>query len=76
MQQDNGQPRPDDTIPLHRDVLIGAPAIADEIGVAVRRVYYWLNQGQIPGARIGTQWTSTRSALRRHFSGETQKRVA
>jgi hypothetical protein len=56
--------------PLHRDILIGAGAIADEIGVDVRQVYHWLQQGYLPASKTGSLWTSTRSALRRHFSGE------
>jgi hypothetical protein len=56
--------------PLHRDLLIGAEAIAAEIGIDVRQVYHWLQQGHIPATKTGALWTSTRSALRRHFSGE------
>jgi hypothetical protein len=62
--------------PLHRDLLIGADAIAAEIGIDVRKVYHWLQLGYLPASKMGALWTSTRSALRRHFSGENQKRVA
>jgi hypothetical protein len=63
-------------IPLHRDVLIGAQAIADEVGIDLRKCFHWLQNGYIPATKIGSLWTSTRSALRRHFSGENQKQVA
>jgi hypothetical protein len=60
----------DHELPLHRDILIGADAIAAEIGVERRQVYHWLQHGYLPATKTGSLWTSTRSALRRHFSGE------
>ncbi|MGZ3282833.1 MAG: hypothetical protein ACXWJR_04115 [Xanthobacteraceae bacterium] len=56
-------------IPLHRDVLIGAQSIADEIGIDVRQCFHWLQNNYIPATKTGSTWTTTRSALRRHFSG-------
>ncbi len=55
---------------LRDDLLIGAQAIADEIGIDIRKAFYWLQKGHIPAKKIGDLWTSTRSALRRHFEGE------
>jgi hypothetical protein len=63
-------------IPLHRDVLIGAQAIADEIGIDLRKCFHWLERGYIPATKIGAQWTTTRSALHRHFSGGAVREVA
>ena len=55
-------------IPLHRDVLIGAQAIANEIGIDLRQCFHWLQNGYIPATKTGATWTTTRTALRRHFS--------
>jgi hypothetical protein len=65
-----------DPIPLHRDVLIGAQAIADEIGIDVRRCFHWLEHGYIPARKVGAQWTTTRTVLRQHFSGGAVREVA
>jgi hypothetical protein len=62
--------------PLHRDLLIGAQAIADELGVAQQVCFRWLEKRYIPATKTGNQWTTTRSALRRHFSGESKKENA
>lgn len=60
-------PNPDD---LAADILHGAQAIADYIGVDLRRAFYLLQRGYIPAVKTGATWTSTRSRLRRHFNGE------
>jgi hypothetical protein len=60
-------PNPDD---LAADILHGAQAIADYIGVDLRRAFYLLQHGYIPAVKTGATWTSTRSRLRRHFNGE------
>ena len=62
--------------PLHRDVLIGAKAIADEVGIDVRQCFHWLQNGYVPATKTGSTWTTTRSALRRHFSGEDRSEPA
>ena len=54
---------------LAADVLIGAQAIADEIGIDVRQCFYWLKSGYLPATKTGAIWVTTRSALRRHFNG-------
>ena len=58
---------PDD---LAADILHGAQAIADYIGVDLRRGFYLLQHGYIPAVKTGATWTSTKSRLRRHFNGE------
>ena len=60
-------PNPDD---LAADILHGAQAIADYIGVDLRRAFYLLQHGYIPAVKTGATWTSTKSRLRRHFNGE------
>jgi hypothetical protein len=61
----------DHELPLHRDILIGADAIAAEIGIDARKVYHWLQHGYLPANKVSALWTSTRSALRAHFSGDS-----
>jgi hypothetical protein len=52
---------------LADDLLFGAQAIADELGVSVRKTFYLLERSLIPARKIGATWTSTRSRLRQHF---------
>ena len=47
------------------DILHGAQAIADYIGVDLRRAFYLLQHGYIPAAKTDATWTSTKSRLRR-----------
>jgi hypothetical protein len=51
-------------------VLIGCTAIAAFVGLDERRCFYWLQRGYLPADKAGDVWVSTRSRLRRHFSGE------
>ncbi len=51
-----GTPNADD---LAADILHGAQAIADYIGVDLRRAFYLLQQGYIPAVKTGATWTST-----------------
>jgi hypothetical protein len=60
------------TSSLADDVLIGTRAIADFIGIDERKCFHWLANKYIPASKTGNLWTSTRSALRRHFSGEAR----
>jgi hypothetical protein len=60
-------PNPHD---LAADILHGAQAIANYIGVDLRRAFYLLQHGYIPAVKTGATWTSTKSRLRRHFNGE------
>jgi hypothetical protein len=53
-------------------VLWGAPAIADDLGSDVRRVYYLLRNGRFRGAarKIGSAWVAERGKLRGLFTEE------
>jgi hypothetical protein len=53
---------------LADDLLFGAEAIADELGVSIRKAFYLLERGLIPGAKCGRAWTASRRKLREHFS--------
>jgi len=55
---------------LAGDLLAGAQAIADELGIPLRKAYYWLERGYIPATKTGDLWTTTRSGLRGHFRGQ------
>jgi hypothetical protein len=49
--------------------LWGTPAIATAIGKSVQATYYLLRCGDIPAAKIGGQWCTTRRRLKNHFNG-------
>jgi hypothetical protein len=58
--------------------LWGAEPIGREAGlfdengdVDLRKTYYLLERGYLPGTKIGRLWTSTPRRLRRRFAGET-----
>jgi hypothetical protein len=58
--------------------LWGAEAIGREAGclddagkVDLRKVFYLLERGLLPGTKVGRQWTSTPRRLRRLFTGES-----
>jgi hypothetical protein len=52
------------------DVLWGARAIAKYINRSERQTYFLLEEGHLPGRKVGGTWTSTRCKLRAHFSIE------
>ena len=56
-------------VSLKDDVLFGAQAIADELGLELRKTFYLLERGYLPATKCGATWTSTRSRLRRFFDG-------
>jgi hypothetical protein len=47
--------------------LWGAKAIGEVLGISERRTYYLLEQGLIPGKKIGRTWTATPGNLRELF---------
>jgi hypothetical protein len=55
------------TAPLHEDLLWGSKAIADEIGIPMRKALRLLEAGRLPAKKAGREWCSSRSALRQHF---------
>ena len=56
--------------PLRDDLLFGAKAIADELGISLRQTYYLLERGHVPARKAGRIWIGSRRRLRVHFSGE------
>ena len=49
------------------DVLWGAAAIAEEIGLPVREVFYQLELGRLPAKKVGAIWVASRTKLRDHL---------
>lgn len=50
---------------LADDLLIGAVAIAQELGVTVPAVYHIVRKGRLPIGRLGKNLIASRSKLRR-----------
>ena len=64
-------PAREGTIPLANDLLNGVKEIGDFIGeTSVRRVYYILEQKQIPAFKVGTLWKARKSEIARAYSSE------
>jgi hypothetical protein len=59
--------------PDERDTLWGVQAIADYIGRNRRQTYYYLQEGLIPGKKIGAIWIGSKSKLRAFLSDEEGK---
>jgi hypothetical protein len=47
-----------------RDVLVGAGAIARELGVSIWMVYRWHSEGTLPIGKLGRSLIASRSKLR------------
>ena len=56
---------------LSRDLIWGAAAIADEIGLTLRQTQYQLERGLIPAGKQGRAWVASRRRLRRRFDAVT-----
>jgi len=55
---------------LADDLLWGAAAIADELGLNRRKVFYYLERGTLPARKVGELWVASRRQLRAHLLGE------
>jgi hypothetical protein len=55
---------------LGSDLLWGARAIADEIGVSPRKAFYLLESGAIPAQKIRGLWVGSKRRLRASLTGE------
>jgi hypothetical protein len=57
---------------LSDDLIWGAQAIADELGIPLQRVYYFIRIGKLPVNKIGTKTIiASRRQLRRFFVPST-----
>lgn len=45
------------------DLLWGANAIAEHLGVSERKAFYLLEKGLIPSRKVGAQWVVSRAKL-------------
>jgi hypothetical protein len=48
-----------------KDLIFGAEEIAAELGVKVRRVYYWHRKKLLPITKVGRTLAASRSKLQR-----------
>jgi excisionase family DNA binding protein len=55
---------------LADDLLFGAQAIADYLGITQGQAYHWLAQGYIPFTKTGDLYIGSKARLRRHFAGD------
>ena len=53
---------------LGGDVLYGAAAIADFLGIPRRKAFYLLEQHRIPHGKLGREYIASRATLRAHFA--------
>jgi Helix-turn-helix domain len=49
---------------LGNDLIYGAAAIANYLGMKPRVVYHWLERGELPAQKLGAQWVCSRAKLR------------
>ena len=56
-------------VALSDDLLWGAQAIADEIGVDKRKAFYLLETRGIPAQKVGALWVASRRTLREVLTG-------
>jgi hypothetical protein len=52
---------------LADDLLIGVPAISEELGEKPRRTYHLLEKGSLPAFKVLGKWYARRSTLRAHI---------
>jgi hypothetical protein len=57
------------------DILRGARAIGDYIGLPEKKVFYLAEQGHLPIGRIGATLIASKRVLREHYAGLTQGTV-
>jgi hypothetical protein len=50
------------------DLLWGCKAIATELGIPPRKVFYLLARGLIPAEKVGRDWVASRHGLRERFA--------
>lgn len=49
------------------DLVWGAAAIAEVLGVSARRAFYLLESGELPAKKVGGRWVSDRRKLHAVF---------
>jgi hypothetical protein len=56
------------TVVIADDMLYGAAAIAEFLGIPLRRAFYLLEQRPIPAGKLGREYVASRTALRAHLA--------
>ena len=56
---------------LSSDLIWGAAAIADEIGLTLRQAQHQLDRGILPAGKQGRTWVASKQRLRQHFDDVT-----
>jgi hypothetical protein len=56
------------TVVIADDMLYGAAAIAEFLGIPLRKAFYLLEQRRIPAGKLGREYVASRTALRIHFA--------
>jgi hypothetical protein len=62
--------------PLSADLLHGADAIGQELGISRRCAFNKLQAGQIPAKKWGKSWVASRTGLRRYLASMLTPNVA
>ena len=57
---------------LSADLIFGAAAIADELGVEVHTVYYWHRKKMLPITKVGKTLVASKRKLQRAFAALPQ----
>lgn len=57
---------------LANDLLPGAKAAAEFLGMTQRAVYHLVEGGRLPAVRLGTRMYFRKSELERHFSSNQE----
>ncbi len=52
------------------DIIWGAAAIAEHIGIPKRKLDYLLKQNAIPARRVGSRWVARKSELNEFFRSQ------
>jgi hypothetical protein len=53
---------------LSDDLMIGAKAIGEHMGVSERQAFHMLETKRIPGFKLGNKWAGRKSTLNDHFA--------
>lgn len=56
------------------DMILGGPAIAEELGITEDQLHNWIKNGRIPVGRIGRSLIARRSELQRAIAKLTSER--
>ena len=62
--------------PLADDLLHGARAYSEFTGLPLRRCFYLLERGQLPGSKFGERWTGSKRAVRAKLEAVMNKNAA